>query len=179
MLGKYQVKGSTIRSKLEFAAERCGSEARENLAAYLSAQAHPTILDAEWYSFSLYDGLLRKLAADFLGDDLSRLQEVGIYSAEKALTTTYEAFAARRDFPLFLKKISTLHNRFYSTGTLVVVDSGEDFCELEIRDAPIISRADVYLAAGFYIGAARLMGHDRAQVAFEVYSSRVHFRVAW
>lgn len=179
MSSEFKVKGSTLLSKLEFAGERLGEEAKRTLEDYLASSGAAKVLDAEWYPFSLYDGLLRKMAAENYGGNVSRLRDVGSYSAEKALGTTYAAFARQRDFPLFLKRISSLHGRFYSAGRLVVTATGDSFCELEILDSPVISYADVYIAAGFYIGAARLMGLEGATCRFQVGDERVHFRLDW
>ncbi len=179
MASEFKVKGSTLLSKLEFAGERLGAEPRRKLEEYLQASGIPKILDAEWYPFSLYDGLLRKLAADNYGGNVSRLREVGAYSAGRALSTTYSAFAAQRDFLLFLRRLSTLHGRFYSVGRLAVTATGDDFCELDLLDSPVISYADVYIAAGFYVGAARLMGLKKATCRFQVGDDRVHYRLDW
>lgn len=175
----YRVKGSTIRSKLDFAAERLGTEARRALEAHLEAAGVTQILDADWYPFRLYDGVLRSLAADQFGGNLSQLREVGVYSAEKALSATYAAYAEQRDFPRFLERISALHRRFYSTGRLEVTAKGDDFCELDLVELPEVSYADVYIAAGFYIGAAKLMGLERARCRFQVGDDGVHFRLDW
>ena len=175
----YRVQGSTILSKLDFSAETQGEEAKRQLEAYLESAGVSQVLDADWYPFALYDGVLRRLAADHFSGNLSRLREVGVYSAGKALGNTYAAYAARRDFPLFLQRISSLHGRFYSAGRLAVTATGDDFCELELTGAPEISYADVYIAAGFYIGAARLMGLEQARCRFQVGDTRVHYRLDW
>ncbi len=175
----YRVKGNTLLSKLDYAAERQGAAAKRQLEAYLESAGAPQVLDADWYPFALYDGVLRRLAADHFDGNLSRLREVGVYSAEKALGTTYVAYAAQRDFPFFLQRISSLHRRFYSAGRLAVTATGDGFCELELTEAPEISYPDVYLAAGFYIGAARWMGLEQARCRFQVGDTRVDYRLDW
>ncbi len=179
MQRQLNVKGSTLRSKLEFTEERFGSTARQQIEEYLREQGFPTILDANWYPFDLFDGVLQKMADDFFDGDLTKLEEVGAYSAEQALSTTYEPYAARRDFQQFLQRISSLHDRFYDTGQLEITARGDEFCEIELQGLPQVSQADVHVAAGFYVGAARFMGLESARCRFSIGPDRVHFRLDW
>lgn len=176
----FQVKGSSIRSKLYFAQQCLSPEVCSRLGRWLRGFANSEqILDANWYPFELYDGLLRTLAMEAYGGDLRRLEEVGIFSAEQALTTVYEVYAIQRDFPMFLRRISALHDRFYSRSKLELVGSGEGFCEIQLSDVSVDFTADIHVASGFYIGAARLMGLDKVSCERRIEGQKALFRLDW
>ncbi len=179
MTSELQVKGSTIRSKLDFARDRLGPEAEAGLQRALQSMDDSLLLDSSWYPFATYDALLRKIADSHFGGDLEKLRNVGAYSAEKALERTYEAYTRKGDFAYFLQRISALHDRFYSAGRLVVTAHGEGFCELELVDSPVVSEADVQVAVGFYLGAAQRMGLTRARCGFTIEDGRVCYRLEW
>ena len=176
----FRVKGSTIRSKLDFAAERLGPEAVHALSLFLGELVPARILEAEWYPFSSYDRLLHRMAEDYFGGELERLQEIGGFSAQRALSTTYSAYAVRRDFFHFLERISALHERFYSQGELRLVERRDDGCALELGAVPVVSLADVQVARGFYRGAAELLGRSRVACDYEVVEGpRVRYQLVW
>ncbi len=175
-----EVKGSTIRSKLAFTRERFGEEAEQDLKKRLGAAGYTRVLEGSWYPFSLYEQLLHRIAERHFAGDLSRLFEVGAFSARQALTTTYDVFAGRRDFSQFLQRISALHGRFYRVGEILVeLSRTPDTCAIRMRGAAPYSQADLHVAAGFYAGSAHLMGLENARCHFESAGEEVHFRIAW
>ena len=175
-----QVKGSTIRSKIAFVRERFGADAARELGDFLASKGHFQVLEGGWYDFDVYNDLLVHLAEEHYGGDLARLVEVGQYSAEVALTTTYDVFAGRGDFVQFLQRISVLHGRFYSRGELSVELSSEPGkCTLSLHGAAPYSEPDIQIARGFYTGAANLMGLKNVQGEFEIFPEKVQFQVTW
>lgn len=178
--GEFLVKGSSIRSKLYFAQETLSPDIVARLSRWLAdTNRGEQILDANWYSFELYDGLLRELAKEAFGGDLLRLEEVGVFSAEQALTTVYEVYAIQREFLKFLRRISSLHDRFYSRSKLELVSSSETSCDLQLTDVPVDFSADIHVASGFYIGAARLMQLNNVRCDRRIEGDRVFFRLTW
>lgn len=174
-----KVKGSSINSKLAFARERFGEDAEKALDAYLSERGISQVLEGSWYLFDVFDGLLCHLAKLHYGGDLSRLQEVGEYSAEKSLTGTYSIYTLW-DFARFLERIASLHRRFYSIGEIEprIAEDGQS-CRIHMHGAPSYSEADLYVAQGFYIGAARVMGHESVYCQFEITHGEVVFELDW
>lgn len=164
-----QIKGSTLLSKLEFLRERFGEDAAKNAAAHLAAQGVRQPLSGSWYPFELYDGLLRHIAESHYGGDLRRLMEVGVFSADKALHSTYEAYV-QKELESFLRLLGALHGRFYSAGELTVVDidPAAGHCHLRLHGAPYYTEPDMYVAQGFYIGAARVMGSTGVECDFTI-----------
>ncbi|MEM1178717.1 MAG: hypothetical protein AAGM22_10260 [Acidobacteriota bacterium] len=177
----FQVKGSSISSKLSFLLETRGEAAEGEARVFLKEHGVTTVLEATWYDYEVYDRLLAWIARRHFGNDVSRLSEVGRYSANKALTTTYEAFRSPGDFSRFLEKMPVLHKRYYSHGRLVasLVLPGASRCEVLLEGAPVYSDTDLYVAAGFYSGAAELMGHRDVHCGFQREGKRVRFKLQW
>ncbi|MEM6793860.1 MAG: hypothetical protein AAF725_07740 [Acidobacteriota bacterium] len=177
----YRVKGSSIRSKLVYLSETFGADAERQMREFLEDLGAWPILEASWYRYEIYDGTLVWIARRFLGGEISRLREVGKFSAEKALTTTYEAFRSSGDFARFLEKMPVLHSRYYSHGTLSasLVLPGASRCQILLDGAPKHSEADLTVASGFYIRCAELMGHRQVVCGFRHEGQRVRFELAW
>lgn len=178
--GTYCVKGSSIKSKLHFVKERFGAEAERALKAGLSANGHFLILDSDWYPYKVFDDLCIAIADNHFGGDLERLFEVGEFSAEQTLRSVYEAFVEGGDFLRFLSRIAALHGRFYNEGRMdVAVSPGGNACEIELRGAPQYSEADIQIAAGFYVGAARTCGLHRVRHEVRRRPDGVDFTLRW
>ena len=177
--GELQVKGSSLSSKLLFVQDVFGPEAHQELRSALADWEGRQILDGSWYPFELYDKLLRFIAERHYQGDLSRLVEVGIYSAESSLKTTYQVYTLR-DFFYLLDRLGTLHSRFYSIGELEnSVDTDQRQCRIRLHGAPYYREPDLYVASGFYIGAARMMGLGGVECDFRMVGSEVVFDLRW
>ncbi len=181
MSDDYRVKGSSIRSKFEFVNERFGEAAVRRLKErFRDRDGLLPVLDSAMYPFAIYDEVNRAIAEEFYDGDLARLAEVGAYSARKVLTGVYRAFAAGKDFPGFLKRAAVLHERFYSHGEMLVdLDAGGRACQITLRGAPTYSEADLYIAGGFYAGAAELLGTESLDWNLAWDSSGARFDLRW
>ena len=178
---EYRVRGSSISSKFEFVRDRFGTEAELQLKeAFADRERLFPILDSSWYPFELYDEINRAIADRFFDGKFSGLIEVGSYSAEKVLTSVYKAFAEGKDFVGFLLRAALLHERFYSQSQMDVT-LGEDGVSAEIllRDAPMYSEADLHIAAGFYAGAAKLLGLSSFRHEYSLTKDGAHFQLRW
>jgi hypothetical protein len=114
-----------------------------------------------------------------MNGQLESLREVGAYSAQKALASVYEVYAREKNFHRFLERISMLHGRLYSNSRLTVTAQGEDFCEVALIGIPDSFEAAAQVAAGFYTGAARLMGLDKVRCEFVLEADQVLYRLDW
>ncbi|MFQ5350144.1 MAG: hypothetical protein ACE5EG_06865 [Thermoanaerobaculia bacterium] len=180
MSADYRVKGSSIRSKFEFVRDRFGEAAARALKERFRQRGILPVLDSKMYPFEDYDVVLRAIAEEFFDGDLSRLAEVGAYSAQQVLTGVYRAFAAGKDFPGFLSRAAVLHERFYSHGGMDV-DLEEDgkSCRIVLEGAPTYSESDLYIAGGFYAGAADLLGIKSLDWDLSWDSSGARFQLRW
>ena len=176
----YQVKGSTVRSKLDFVHEQFGAEARAALEARFSGRGLLPILVSGWYDYDLYVEVIEAIATIHFGSDLSRLAAVGAYSAEQSLRTVYAAFVRSTGFVEFLRGISRLHHMFYNVGRLdVEVAADRHSCTITHREKPRLSEADLWVASGFYKKAGELHGLDSVACEFEIADTDARFTLRW
>lgn len=180
MSDDYRVKGSSIRSKFDFVHDRFGEGAERRLKERFREHGLLPVLDSVMYPFEDYDAVLRAIAEEFFDGDLSRLSEVGAYSAQKVLTGVYRAFAAGKDYLGFLRRAAVLHERFYSHGGMDVdlAEDGES-CTIVLSGAPTYSESDLHVAGGFYAGAADLLGIQSLDWEMSWDASSARFLLSW
>jgi hypothetical protein len=156
----YKVKGSSIRSKFDFVKERFGAPAEARLREKFKERPELSLLlDTGWYPFSVYEDLNRSIADEFFAGDLTKLQDVGSFSANLALRTTYKAFARGKDFVQFLHGTGTYYQTFYNKGDVrVTVSDDRRAADLHFSGAPVYTEADLQVAVGFFLEAGRLLG---------------------
>ena len=181
----YQVKGSTVRSKLDFVHEAFGEKARSDLESQFEGRGLLPILVSGWYDYDLYIEVLEAIATAHYAGDLSRLEAIGAYSADQALRTVYAAFVRQAGFVEFLRGMSRLHHMFYNAGEIVVdVDASERRATIWHRDKPRVAEADLHIAAGFYRKAAEMHGGadggaESVTCTFATRDDGAHFTVCW
>lgn len=155
---RFQVKGSSIRTKVAFARARFGERAEQSLIEALGEAGVSRVLEGGWYDFEAYEAVLVRLAEVCYGGKIDRLREVGTFSAEQALSTTYQAFAQHRDLARFLAVIPEFHKRLHSHGDLEIIGPEAGELHFQLRRLPKLSRPDHYVSEGFFLGAVRLLG---------------------
>ena len=179
MRGSLQIKGSTLNSKVAFVRDRFGEDAAGQVESLLREETGGDVLDGSWYPFEVYLAVLQSIADRHYGGDPSSLFEIGVHSAHEALTGIYD-FYQMLDFPQFLTRVSNLHGRFYSAGELSVEhEEGASRCAIRLHGAPPYSELDLYVAAGFYPGSARILGHPEIRCRFEDRGDEVLFQLDW
>jgi hypothetical protein len=178
MSNEYRIKGSSLKTKFEFVRETFGDRAAAELEGHFDRSLFP-ILDSSWYPFSFNSEVNRILVNTYLDGDVSRMREVGIFSAERVLTTVYKFFTSGRTFIEFMRRAETLHETCYSEGGMkVTVGSDGKSCEIHLR-APYFSQVDMHVAAGFYIGAARLLGESDVTCDTTPEAGGARFVIRW
>ena len=156
----YSVKGSTIRMKFEFVRERFGPEAEAAMRARFHKRKElEALLDTSWVPFALYEEINQYIARAHYGGDLTRLREVGGYSADRILQSIYKIWVSGKAFLDFLRQMTEYNKTLYNAGDLVV-SVGEDqrSATLSFRNAPQYTQAELHTSTGFFAGSAKLMG---------------------
>ena len=176
----YQVKGSSIRSKLDYTETVLGADAASALESWLRERGLWPVLEATWYPFEDYDAVLQFMVERFFDGDAKRLYDVGRFSGRRALTTTYDVFR-RQEFRDFHAKLPILHSRHYSHGQVIapLLQDDADRCPIRLVGAPTYPDTDLYVSAGFYASAAQLMGCDDVRCAFERIGDEARLLLTW
>ena len=175
---EFSIKGSSLRSKLEYVRKVHGPAAEAELKEWLRTKGVVLLLVSDWYPHGIYTELNEAIAERFLDKDLRRLQEVGVFSANQALSTTYKAYVEKGDFEGFLRRLASLHGRFFDQGAMDV-RIAENSCEILLTGAPVYPEADMQVAMGFYIGAARRFGFEQALCQLRRGQDSASFLLRW
>ncbi len=177
---EYMVKGSSLRSKLDYVADQFGEDAKKALEDRFKSEGMYPLLTASWYPYDLYVDLLEAIVDRHFAGNAARMVEVGGRSADEALRTVYRSFVRERGFEEFLQGIATLHHLFYNVGRIdVVIEKGATNCEIHQRGKPRYADVDLYVAAGFYKRAAELHGLVDVHCEFTTGPDGADFALSW
>jgi len=181
MREEYKVKGIAVRTKFEYVRDQHGPAAEEALRPVLDHyKALMPLLDSSWYPFSLYDEVIRTIATRFFGGRLAGLREVGVYSAQQALTTVYKSFARSGNVTEFFKRIGSVHSTYYNLGEMHdEVDPAGNGCTVIQSGAPLYSEADQEISAGYFLGACKLLGKPQARCNVKATRDSVRYELRW
>lgn len=175
----YKVKGSSLKSKFDFIKEHFSSKKEELIRELFEDRNIFPLLESQWYDYSIYIDLLNTIAISIYKGDLKKLENLGAYSAKLALNGIYKSFVSQKDFLTFLKNVSLLHSRFYNKGKMDVFIKSDNVVELVLSGAPRYDEADIYIAAGFYLEAAKLCGLTNIKYKFERIENGVKYILNW
>src|SRR5262249_43016947 len=93
------------------------------------------VLDSNWYSFDLYERLVRAICKVAAGGDESVYTTMGHYSALQAFTTTYRAFRGKSPVD-FLRNMPPMHELRNSPSRVEVLKRSDRHCTLKILEPP-------------------------------------------
>ena len=181
MASTYSIKGSAIRMKFEFVRAHFGLLAEAAMHTHFRGRPElEPLLDVTWVPFALYEEINHYIARTHFGGDLARLQEVGAFSADRGLRSIYRSWVRGKAFVEFLGRMGEYYKTFYSAGDLDVrVDSEEKAAILLFRNAPLYSEAEMHIATGFFVGAARVMGLDDVAHTMTRQPTGMELRLRW
>jgi len=174
----YKVKGSSIRSKLEFAQARLSEQEYASFIAQFD-RSHIPVFDSFWYPSEFNEAVNNALINQLFRGNIGRLREVGEFSANKVLRTVYQVFAATKDFAAFLKRAEILHQSCYNQGGMEVEIAADGHACTITLSAPSFSDADLYIAAGFYQGAGIMLGASNIKCDFYREIGTAYFKLKW
>lgn len=159
-----RVKGGMVRSHLEWVRRtmRQGSldEVLQRLPPAVAAEVS-TVLPASWTSFESLILLDRAIAA--VSGAAGTMRELGRFSAQQNLSTTYRAFR-RADIPDFFRRSAALHDQFQDFGREEYVAVGERAGRIIHRDYSCFSPDYCESAAGYYEEVMKMHGGERPVV---------------
>lgn len=154
------VKGTAIRSRLDFLRETCGPEGLEKVLAALPAEDRRALegaLPTSWIPVELVDRLDLEIVRQ--GGGLHPAREYGAFSARRNLTRVYKVFLdqAAGDPQLLLQSLVPLHASFYDEGSMCLQDAERGSCGIELDFAGRAARFRCQVSLGFVEQALRML----------------------
>lgn len=164
---KQQVKGSVLKSRLQFVEDHAGKDGVQRVLAALpddDRKALAMLLTAQWYPFVLGRRLDDAIVATLGGGRDDFFERLGEASAEKNLATVHRNFLTDGDAHAFLGKAGTIYRMYYGAGRREYERTGERSGVLVTYDAETFSAPDCRTIVGWYRRALQLCGVDGARV---------------
>jgi hypothetical protein len=164
-----RVKGTMLRSRLDFVRERFGPEAPRAVLGALSEEERRLVqsaLPASWLPFSLVNHLDDEIVRRYGDGNAEMCRDMGAFAAHRSLATVYRVFVeqAGGDPHRLMEGMSRLHSTFYDWGTMRASRAGERLCRVESDYKGRATRANCLSSVGFYGEALRQLAVRGAQV---------------
>lgn len=176
----YKVKGTGIKTKFEYVEAVFGEAAASRLKAAVENAIRWPVLAGAWYSFDSYNRLLETIAEFFYGGKLEALQDVGRYSADQVLRSTYQVFRTDEKLSHLRERLPNLYQRFYNCGTMALeLAADRAFCRFVLSGAPVYVEPDLQVALGFSKQYWALHGFSAHVSNLRVEAERAAFDLVW
>lgn len=157
-----KVKGTILRTRMEFLLERYGDDAPARLLGALSEgdrRAVEAALPGSWISFPLANRVDEAVARTFAGNDIGVCREIGAFSAKRNLATVYRMFVDQSggDPHRLMENLSNLHGIMYDWGWTRATRVADTVSRLEGDYEGAATRANCLTAVGFYAEALQAL----------------------
>jgi hypothetical protein len=164
-----RVKGTVLRTRLEFLKERFGPEAPGSVLGALSDAERRlvgSVLPASWIPFALLTRIDAEIVGRYGDGNAELCREIGAYSAHRNLATVYRTFVeqAGGDPLRLMESLSALHATFHDWGSVRTLRVADRLCRVEADYKGAATRANCLAAVGFYGEALRQLPISASQV---------------
>ena len=154
------VKGSVLRSRLDFVEKEFG---REQLDLVLETLAEADrrilaggLLPAQWYEFALEERF-EKALLQVLGEEArATFLEFGRRSAVYNLDGVHKVFVHPGDPHRLLSRAPAIYKLYYDTGHRTYEKTGENSCRLVTHDAEVATEGDCLTVIGWHERAVEM-----------------------
>jgi len=160
-MGDQKIKGSILKSRLEFVRKEIGDDGLASLLESLPDEVQKILgrlVAVAWVDFEVgkrFDDAIVKT----LGGGSNRFFErLGEASAEVNLATLHSAFISPGDPQTFLAKAPQIYRLYYDVGWREYEQTGEREGVLTTHDAETFSKTDCLTVIGWYRKALELCG---------------------
>lgn len=160
-----RIKGGIIRAHLDFIRQKNGDDAVKDVLKRLppaTANEIRSALSATWVAFESLVLLDRAIVA-FSGGTVT-MRDLGRFSAQQNLSTTYRAFK-RSDIHDFFRRSAALHGQFQDFGVEEYVPIGERAGRIVHRDYRCFTADYCESARGYYEAVMEMHGGERPAAA--------------
>ncbi len=157
------VKGSTVRTRRDFVLRRFGDDGWERVLQRMS-ESHRShwslnVLASAWYPADAV-AALEEAIVDELGEDLTTAcDQLGAFSAEQNLPSTYKSFFADDQSPVvFFEKLLSLYPSLYDYGKAWLEKTTDAGTELHHDFQSHATRTNCLTARSFFERAGTMAG---------------------
>ena len=162
------VKGSVLRSRLEFVRDHFGAAGVQRLLDAMPDEDRVLLsgglLPAQWYPFALGERLDRTVMQVLGGGDPEIFRRLGRRSADLNLAGVHAVFVHQSDPQALLRRAPAIYKLYYDTGYRVYEKIGERSCRLTTHASDSYSEADCLTVIGWHERAVELCGGHQPRV---------------
>ena len=181
-----KIKGSIIKSRLEFVRNECGDDGVRKIMDSLSEEDQKILgrlVAVAWVDFEIGKRLDEAIVKALGGGSTRFFERLGEASAELNLTTLHSAFLAPGNPQAFLAKAPQIYRLYYDVGWREYEPKGEREGVLITHDAETFSKTDCLTVVGWYRKALEMCGAKAVRVVEEecraTGGSVCRYRVTW
>jgi len=155
-----KVKGTKIRSKIDFVKNEFGNATADRVMASLSTDDRSLlgfVVDLGWYEMELYERLVGAIVEVAADGDEGVLDRIGAYGADDLSQHAYSAYYRSGDPETVLSKMIPIHSSLNDPGEMEIVKQQERRLSLIVK-APRSSLLNCRVANAFYKRSVELCG---------------------
>jgi uncharacterized protein (TIGR02265 family) len=185
-MAEQKIKGSIIKSRLEFVRREIGEAGLAKLMAGLPEEDQKTLgrlVAVAWVDFEVGKRLDEAIVQALGGGSTRFFERLGEASAETNLGTMHSAFLTRDDPQAFLAKAPQIYRLYYDVGWREYEQTGEREGVLTTHDAETFSKTDCLTVIGWYRKALELCGASNVRIVEEECRASgggvCRYRVTW
>jgi uncharacterized protein (TIGR02265 family) len=181
-----KVKGSVIKSRLEFVRREFGEEGLNRLLDTLPEEDQKILsrlVAVAWVDFELNKRLDSAIVKQLGGGHASFFERLGEASAEVNLGSMHSAFLTRGDAHAFLAKAPQIYRLYYDVGWREYTKTGDKEAVLTTHDAETFSETDCLTIVGWHRKALEICGIKGVRVREEECRATggtvCRYRISW
>jgi len=165
-----KIKGSIIKSRLEFVRNEFGEEGLNRIMDSLPEEDQKVLgrlVAVAWIDFAVGKRLDDAIVKEVGGGSTRFFERLGEASAEVNLSTLHSAFLAPGDPKAFLAKAPQIYRLYYDVGWREFEATGEREGVLTTHEAETYSKTDCLTVVGWYRKALEMCGATNVRIVEE------------
>lgn len=181
-----KIKGSILKSRLEFVSQEFGEAGLTRIMDSLSEDDQAMLgglVAVAWVDFDVGKRLDEAIVKELGGGGARFFERLGEASAEVNLGTLHSVFIAPGDPAAFLAKAPQIYRLYYDVGWREYESTGEREGVLTTHDAETFSKSDCLTVVGWYRKALEMCGAKNVRIIEEECRATggdvCRYRVTW
>lgn len=163
-----QVKGGTLKSRIEFIKEHYGQDGLEKVLSKVTEEDRDILtgilLYSSWYPYETYDRLDKAIREVLAPADKHIYKKMGAFSAKQHLNSIYQAYLKQNDPLAFCKIFPNIFKAYYDSGRVEPEFASEHSVIFKIYDFASPTRPDCESNVGYIEEGLNLCGAKNPKV---------------